>query len=65
MIEHTSRREFIRNLGVSAAAANLVFSLPSLGWAAAPTSKKRVVFVFSPNGVIPKHFWPDSRRRRL
>ena len=22
--------------------------------------KQRIVFVFSPNGVIPKHYWPDQ-----
>ena len=22
--------------------------------------KQRLVFVFSPNGVIPKHFWPEK-----
>jgi hypothetical protein len=57
----SSRREFLLKTGVSAAAANFLFSLPSLGWAAAADSqkKKRIVFVFSPNGVIPEHFWPD------
>ena len=34
--------------------------LPSLGWAASGSLKKRLVFLFSPNGVIPKHFWPDQ-----
>ena len=57
-----SRREFLKQAGVSAAAANLMMNLPSLGWAgeanAAP--KKRLVIVFSPNGVIPKHFWPET-----
>jgi hypothetical protein len=47
-------------LGVSAAAANFLWALPSLGWAATGSRKQRVVFVFSPNGVIPDHFWPDS-----
>ncbi len=55
-----SRRDFIVKLGVSAAAANFAFALPSLGWAASATRKKRLVFVFSPNGVIPDHFWPDE-----
>ena len=55
-----SRRDFLRKLGVSAAAANFLFALPSLGWAASQTRKKRLVFLFSPNGVIPKHFWPDQ-----
>ncbi len=56
----TSRRKFVRDLGVSAAAANFLFGLPSLGWAASGSSKQRVVFLFSPNGVIPKHFWPEE-----
>jgi hypothetical protein len=60
MSKRTSRREFIRDLGVSAAAANFLWALPSLGWAATGSRKQRVVFVFSPNGVIPDHFWPDS-----
>ncbi len=56
-----SRREFLIKTGISAAAANFMFSLPSLGWAS-PTSqrKQRLVFIFSPNGVIPDHFWPDK-----
>jgi hypothetical protein len=59
----TSRRDFLLHTGVSAAAANLLFSLPSLGWAASSNTprKKRLVFVFSPNGVIPAHFWPDEQ----
>ena len=61
MSQSTSRREFIRNLGVSAAAANLVLALPSLGWAASASRKQRLIFVFSPNGVIPKHFWPEKQ----
>ncbi len=55
-----SRREFIRNLGISGAAANLLLPLPSLGWEPLGQKKQRIIFVFSPNGVIPKHFWPDE-----
>ena len=55
-----SRREFLRNLGVSATAGHFLFALPSLGWAASSARKQRLVFLFSPNGVIPKHFWPDQ-----
>ena len=55
-----SRREFLQRLGVSAAAGSLVLGLPSLGWAASKTKRQRLVFLFSPNGVIPKHFWPDK-----
>ena len=65
MNANKSRREFIRKLGVSAAAANLVLTLPSLGWAASNSKKQRLVFVFSPNGVIPKHFWPEKEGREF
>ncbi|MCC9601769.1 DUF1552 domain-containing protein [Stieleria sp. JC731] len=55
------RREFISKLGISAAAANFLLGLPSLGYASSTSPRrKRLVFVFSPNGVIPKHFWPDN-----
>jgi hypothetical protein len=60
-MNHITRRQFARQLGVSAAAANFLFALPSLGWAASAAGRKqRLIFVFSPNGVIPKHFWPDN-----
>ncbi|OUT59903.1 MAG: hypothetical protein CBB71_09180 [Rhodopirellula sp. TMED11] len=54
------RREFLRTTGISSAAASLVMGLPSLGSAAEAERRRRIVFVFSPNGVIPKHFWPDQ-----
>ena len=55
------RREFLSRMGISAAAASLIAGLPSLGLGApAGARRRRLVFVFSPNGVIPKHFWPDS-----
>jgi hypothetical protein len=58
----TSRREFLLKTGVSAAAAHFLLGLPSLGWAASASEvrKKRLVFIFSPNGVIPDHFWPSE-----
>ena len=56
----TTRRELLANLGLSAAAAGLMMNLPSVSWAGSPRRKQRVVFVFSPNGVIPDHFWPDK-----
>lgn len=57
-----TRRDFLIRTGLSAAAANLIVGLPSLGLAADSniTKKKRLVFVFSPNGVIPDHFWPSQ-----
>ena len=61
---NTTRRDFLINTGISAAAANLLLSLPSLGRASAASGvakKQRLVVVFSPNGVIPAHFWPDRQ----
>jgi hypothetical protein len=56
-----SRREFLRDLGVGAAAAPFLTQLPSLGFAAgAGPAKQRLVVMFSPNGVIPWNFWPDQ-----
>jgi len=54
-----SRREFLRSLGVSAAAFPFVTNLSSLG-AAPAAPKRRLVVVFTPNGVIPTSFWPDQ-----
>jgi hypothetical protein len=55
-----SRRDFLVRSGVGLAAANYAFCLPSLGFANSSTApKKRIVFIFSPNGVIPEHFWSD------
>lgn len=56
-----TRREFLRTLGVSAAALPFVTMLPSLGLAAAPKVKRqRLVIMFSPNGTVPPAFWPDA-----
>lgn len=56
------RRAFLRDLGVGAAAAPFVFGLPGL-LGAEPrraAKKRRLVVMFSPNGVIPTAFWPDE-----
>ena len=55
-----SRREFIRDLGLSAASIPLILNLPSLGFANQGARKRRLVIMFSPNGVIPWNFWPDE-----
>jgi hypothetical protein len=55
-----SRREFLRHLGIGAAALPFVLNLPSLGLASTAQRRKRLVIVFSPNGVYPKTFWPDE-----
>ena len=55
------RRDFLRRLGLSAAALPLLGGLAALG-AAEPAGgrRSRVIFVFSPNGVVPPAFWPDE-----
>ena len=58
----SARREFLKNLGLSAAAAPFVLNLPSLGFAREAGDRpapQRLVVIFSPNGVIPKTFWPS------
>jgi len=55
-----NRREFLRDLGIGSAALPFVLNLPSLGFANQGARKKRLVILFSPNGVIPKNFWPDE-----
>ncbi|MEX0586834.1 MAG: DUF1552 domain-containing protein, partial [Pirellulales bacterium] len=56
----TTRREFIRKLGISTAAAPFLLNLPSLGFANQAARKQRIVVMFSPNGVVPSTFWPDE-----
>jgi hypothetical protein len=55
-----TRREFIRDLGISAAAMPFVLNLPSLGFANQGRRKQRLVVMFSPNGIVPNAFWPDA-----
>lgn len=57
----TSRREFLRNLGLGAAALPFVTGLPSLSFAEALAQRKqRLVILFSPDGIVPSTFWPDT-----
>ena len=55
-----TRRQFIRDLGIGAAALPFLLNLPSLGFANQTRRKQRLVVLFSPNGVIPPTFWPDE-----
>src|SRR6478672_622441 len=59
-VPYRSRREFIRDLGLGAAALPFVLNLPSLGFANQARRKQRLVVMFSPNGVVPTNFWPDE-----
>src|ERR1700678_2699023 len=57
---HSSRREFLRDLGLSAAALPFILNLPSLGFANQLARKQRLIILFSPNGVVLPSFWPDE-----
>jgi hypothetical protein len=55
----TSRRQLLRALGVSAAAAPFVPALD--GWAApGDRPPKRMFLLFSPHGIIPETYWPSG-----
>ncbi|MFT4691310.1 MAG: hypothetical protein ACI9OD_003533, partial [Limisphaerales bacterium] len=54
-----NRREFLKGLGVSAAALPFLTGLPGLN-AAEGSAKQRLIIMFSPNGTIPGEFWPDQ-----
>lgn len=60
MRRNRSRREFLRDLGMSGAALPLLGNLPSLAFAKAGARKQRLIVMFSPNGVVPPAFWPDE-----
>jgi hypothetical protein len=55
-----SRREFLRDAGLSVAALPFLLNLPSLGFANQQARKQRLVVMFSPDGVVPWNFWPDE-----
>src|ERR1043166_7450026 len=55
-----ARRQFIRDLGISAASLPFILGLPSLGLASPARPRQRLVIMFSPNGTIPPAFWPDE-----
>lgn len=56
----THRRAFFRDLGLRAAAVPFLLNLPSLGFANQTQRKQRLIIVFSPDGVVPRTFWPDE-----
>lgn len=60
MSYRNTRREFLRDLGIGAAALPFVLNLPSLAQAAPERKKQRLVIMFSPDGVVPPTFWPDE-----
>jgi uncharacterized protein DUF1552 len=64
-ISSSSRRDFLRTLGVSSAALPFILNLPSLAFANQARRKQRMVIMFSPNGVIPSAFWPDEEGEKF
>ena len=56
----TTRREFVRQVGLTAAAVPFIWNLPSLGFANTQGRKQRLVVMFSPDGTIPPQFWPKE-----
>ena len=61
MSNRNTRRDFLRDLGVSAAVLPFVLNLPSLAAAAEPGRRKqRLIVMFSPDGIVPNAFWPDA-----
>ena len=65
MTRPINRRDFLRDLGIGSAALPFFLNLPSLGFANQGGRKKRLVIMFSPNGVVPSNFWPDQVGREF
>ncbi len=56
-----SRRKFLKQLGLGAAALPFVSNLNAFASRAmTATRKQRLVVMFSPNGTVPWDFWPDE-----
>ena len=55
-----SRRELLRRLRVGSAVLPFLGNLPSLAATGSTAPKKRLVIVFSPDGVVKKNFWPTE-----
>lgn len=64
MSRPASRREFLRRFGLSAAAFPFLCNLPSLGFASTEGRKKRLIIMFSPNGIVPSAFWPEVDKEK-
>ena len=55
-----TRRQFLRDLGISTGALPFISGLSSLHAAENAIPAKRVIFMFSPNGTVPDEFWPST-----
>jgi len=54
------RRQFLKQVGLSTASLPFLLGLPSLGLASPARPRQRLIIMFSPNGTIPRSFWPDE-----
>jgi hypothetical protein len=59
MTMHRTRRDFLKGLGIGAAAVPFVGNLPGMALANQQRRKQRLIIMFSPDGVVPNTFWPD------
>src|SRR5687768_2308451 len=59
-MSNRTRREFLRDMGISAAALPFVTGLPCLADTNGGRPKQRLIVMFSPDGVVPWNFWPDE-----
>lgn len=58
---NASRRRFLRNTTLAAAATPFLAGLPSANGAEGKgPAPKRLIVVFSPNGTLPGEFWPSE-----
>lgn len=56
----TTRRQILKNLGISGTTLPFLSALPSFAGEASVGPKKRIIFMFSPNGTLPTKFWPTD-----
>jgi hypothetical protein len=54
-----NRRDFLAHLGIGSSALPFLGGLPSLA-AAAADPRRRLIVVFTPDGVVMKNFWPEQ-----
>lgn len=65
MTYRNTRREFLRDMGVSAAALPFVTNLSALASPDQGRRKQRLIIMFSPDGVVQPAFWPDEEGEKF
>jgi hypothetical protein len=60
MIDPITRRSFLRNVGIPAATLPFLAGLPSVSGATLDPKPRRLIIVFSANGVVGDAMWPDA-----